>query len=188
MSASTPPLIARHRVACAAFSRVVELVQPQQWAAPTPCSGWDGAAIVEHLIGFHEFLLIRPLGVRAHRPSTGPAARWAATSSALFAALDPPGTLDREVELPGGGRSSPRSMLGALTTDVVVHTWDLARAAGVDPALDRDLCVRACDAVRIHGIGGASDMFAAPVPVAAQADAATKLVAMYGRDPAWVAP
>jgi uncharacterized protein (TIGR03086 family) len=187
MSASTRSCTERHRVACAGFSRVAELLHPDQWALPTPCPEWDASAIVEHVIGFHEYLILRPLGVRAHRPRSGPAARWAATSSVLFAALGAPGALDLTVELPGGGHSSPRSMLAALTTDVLVHTWDLARAAGVDPALNDDLCVRACDAAARDRIGGASDMFAAPVPVAAQADAATKLVAMYGRDPAWVA-
>jgi uncharacterized protein (TIGR03086 family) len=144
--------------------------------------------LVEHVIGFHEFLVLRPLGVRAHRPTSGPAARWAATSKALFTTLDTPGALDLTVELPGGGHSSPRVMLAALTTDVLVHTWDLARAAGVDPALDHELCVRACNTPPPDSTGGgASDMFAARVPVAVHADATTKLVAKYGRDPAWVA-
>ncbi|MGO9876148.1 MAG: TIGR03086 family metal-binding protein [Acidimicrobiia bacterium] len=181
-------LIERHRVACAGFSRVAALVRPDQWDAPTPCTEWDAGAVVEHVIGFHEFLLIRPLGVRAHRPRTGPAARWAATSTALFAALDVPGTVDRVTELPGGGHSSPRTMLDALTVDVLVHTWDLARAADLDPELDHDLCVRAYDTVRVDDVRGTSDMFAVRVQVPSEADAATQLVAAYGRDPGWVSP
>jgi uncharacterized protein (TIGR03086 family) len=188
MSRPAEQLIERHRVACAGFSRVAELVRPDQWDAPTPCPDWDAAAVVEHVIGFHEFLVIRPLGVRAHRPRTGPAARWAATSTALFAALDVPGTVDRVTELPGGGHGSPRAMLAALTVDVLVHTWDLARAADLDPALDRELCVRAGHAGRGDEARGGPDMFAAPVPVPSEADAATKLVAAYGRDPGWVSP
>ncbi len=187
MSRPAEQLIERHRVACGGFSRVAQLVRPDQWEAPTPCPQWDAGAVVEHVIGFHEFLLLRPLGVRAHRPRTGPAARWAATSTALFAALDEPGTLDRVTELPGGGHGSPRTMLDALTVDVLVHTWDLARAADVDPALDHELCVRASDTVRVDDVRG-GDMFAAPVPVPSEADAATKLVAAYGRDPGWVSP
>src|ERR1700674_3821177 len=119
MSPSTRSPTARHRVACAGFSRVAELLRPDQWNWPTPCPKWDASMIVEHVIGFHEFLILRPLGVRAHRPSSGPAARWAATSKALFATLDAPGALDLTVELPGGGHSSPRVMLAALTTDVL---------------------------------------------------------------------
>ena len=78
-------------------------------------------------------------------------------------------------------------MLGALTTDVLVHTWDLARAAGVDPALDQELCGEACEAARAAGVGAASEMFAPSVKVRPDADAATRLIALYGRDPDWVA-
>ena len=118
-------LVERHRRACDGFSRVAALVQPDQWELPTPCTEWDARALVEHVIGFHDFLLLRPLGVRANRPRTDPAARWKATRVALFRALDTEGVVDQATELPGGGRSTPRMMLAALTTDVLVHTWDL---------------------------------------------------------------
>ena len=117
-------LIEQHRRACDDFGRVAERVV--DWDSPTPCDEWDARALVEHVIGFHDFLLLRPLGVRANRPRGDPAARWRATSDALFTALAAPDVLDRETELPGGGTSTPRTMLAALTTDVLVHTWDLA--------------------------------------------------------------
>jgi uncharacterized protein (TIGR03086 family) len=178
-------LVERHRRACRGFSRVAHSVEEEHWVLPTPCTEWDARALVEHVIGFHEFLLLRPLGVHANRPKTDPAARWLATSAALFAALDQPGALDRETELPGGGRSTPRTMLGALTTDVLVHTWDLARAADVDPALDPELCDEAYAAARAAGVGAATELVAAAVEVPLDADAATRLIALYGRDPAW---
>jgi uncharacterized protein (TIGR03086 family) len=178
-------LVEHHRRACAGFSRVAAQIPDAEWDLPTPCDQWNARMVVEHVIGFHEFLLLRPLGVRASRPKTGAAARWNATSVALFGVLDIPGTLDRETELPGGGTSSPRTMLGALTTDVLVHTWDLARAASVDPQLDAELCTLAYDAARAAGVGGATEMVHAEVPVAANADAPTRLIALYGRDPAW---
>ena len=178
-------LVEHHRRACDAFSRVTVQVTDAQWELPTPCPQWGARTLVEHVIGFHDFLLLRPLGVRANRPKTGPAARWAATSVALFGALDTPGTLDRETELPGGGTSSPRTMIGALTTDVLVHTWDLARAASVDPALDDELCALAYDNARAAGFGAATEMFHAEVPVPDGADAATRLIALCGRNPAW---
>jgi uncharacterized protein (TIGR03086 family) len=127
-------LVDQHRRACDGFARVAASVQPDQWERPTPCSEWDARALVEHVIGFHDFLLLRPMGVRANRPRTDPAARWDATRTAVFSALDPPGALDQSTELPGGGQSTPRTMLAALTTDVLVHTWDLARATDQSPA------------------------------------------------------
>jgi uncharacterized protein (TIGR03086 family) len=181
-------LVDCHRRACAGFSNIAAQLRADQWDLPTPCTEWDARAVVEHVIGFHEFLLLRPLGVRSNRPKTDPAARWSATSEAMFAALDTPGTLDRETALPGGGTSSPSRMLTALTTDVLVHTWDLARAAGLDPELDDDLCALAHEQGRAFGMGVANDMHAAEIPVSADADAPTRLIALSGRDPGWQPP
>jgi uncharacterized protein (TIGR03086 family) len=126
-------LIEQHRRACAEFSRTAALVQPAQWDRPTPCREWDARELVEHVIGFHDFLLLRPIGVRANRPRTDPVARWEATHTAIFAALEAPGALDQATDLPGGGQSTPRTMLVALTTEMLVHTWDLAEATDQHP-------------------------------------------------------
>ncbi|MDQ1466873.1 MAG: hypothetical protein QOH10_1288, partial [Actinomycetota bacterium] len=57
-------LVVRHRRACDGFAGVADRVPAERWTAATPCSEWDARALVEHVIGFHEFLLLRPLGVR----------------------------------------------------------------------------------------------------------------------------
>ena len=160
--------VERHRRACDGFARVADAVRPDQWEQPTPCAEWDARALVEHVIGFHEVLLLQPMGVRAHRPRTGPAARWAATQRALFDAL-----------------TEPVDVFPALTTDVLVHTWDLARAVDIPPDLDPDLCASAVEALRARDLPRDSGMFEPAVPVAGDADPATRLVAFYGRDPAW---
>ena len=181
-------LVERHRRACAGFARVAHAVPAARWSAPSPCSEWTARDVVEHVIGFHDFLLLRPLGVRAHRPRDDAAARWDATASALFAALEPDGALDRVTELPGGGESTPRTMIAALTTDVLVHTWDLARAAGLPADLDEDLAADAYTAARAAGVGRDSGMVGPEVEVDEHASAPDKLVAFYGRDPSWSRP
>ena len=89
----------------------------------------------------------------------------------LFAALD-----------------EPDPMLASLTTDVLVHTWDLARSAGLDPALDTELCATCYETNRAANLARLPDMFAPEVPVVDGADAATKLIALCGRDPGWAPP
>jgi uncharacterized protein (TIGR03086 family) len=180
-------LVGRHRGACAGFARVADAVAADDWSNPTPCTEWDARGVVEHVIGFHEFLLLRPFGVRADRPREGPAARWRATADAFFGLLDADGALDRASDLPGGGESTPRTMLAALT-DVLVHTWDLAVATGLDPALNADLCERALTALGSHDPGGPDQLVKAAITVAADASPADRLVARYGRSPAWSAP
>jgi uncharacterized protein (TIGR03086 family) len=182
---SVDDIVERHRRACAGFTRVAHAVPPDAWTAPTPCTEWTARDVVEHIIGFHDFLLLRPLGVRAQRPRDDPAARWDATSAALFTALDTDGVVDRTTELPGGGTSTPRTMLAALTTDVLVHTWDLSVSAGISPTLDDDLCERAYAAAVASNFTRAKGMIGPEVVIAPDASVADKLVAFYGRDPAW---
>ena len=85
-------LVERHRRACRLLSSIAARLTDEQWVAADAVHRVGRGALVEHVIGFHEFLLLRPLGVRAHRPKTGPAARWKATErSTMFDALTEPG-------------------------------------------------------------------------------------------------
>jgi uncharacterized protein (TIGR03086 family) len=177
-------MVERHLQACEDFSAVAHEVAQESWAAATPCSKWTARDVVEHVIGFHDFLLLRPLGVRALRPRDDPASRWDATAETLFAALATNGVLDESTELPGGGSSTPRAMIDALTTDVLVHTWDLARATGSATAPDEELCARALAAARANGIGRGA-LIGPEVSVDDDAAVVDQLVGFYGRDPDW---
>ena len=53
-------------------------------------------------------------------------------------AFGEPGVLDRDADYPMGPVPG-RRLLAIRLTDTVVHTWDLARAAGLDERLDPDL-------------------------------------------------
>ena len=177
-----------HSRAVAGFTAVVEQVPDDGWGRETPCRAWDARALVEHVIGFHEFLLLRPLGIRAHRPRAGAAARWHATESAVRRAHADP-ALDEAAPFFDDASRRPAELLDALTADTLVHTWDLARAVGASDRLDRALCERAyADAHGSTAARVASGLFAAPVPVAADADVQDRLVGLLGRDPAWRPP
>jgi len=178
--------VERHRRACAGWATVVGGVEPGRWEVPTPCSEWDAGALVEHVIGFHEFLLLRPVGRRADRPRRGPAPRWRATDVAIQQVLADPALLDAPIDYFDGGTRRPRELLGALTTDVLVHTWDLARATGTPDRLDPELCDWAWhDARRTDPVRQASALYAAPVPVPGGSDPQTHLLGLLGRDPSW---
>jgi uncharacterized protein (TIGR03086 family) len=73
-----------------------------------------------------------------------------------------------------------------LTTDVLVHTWDLARAVGVAVALDPELCESALSSAQKNEAGlRSSGMFGPPVDVSVDADIQSRLLAFLGRDPQW---
>ena len=181
-------LVNRHHRACDRFGAVAKAFPSEQWAAPTPCTEWTAHALVEHVIGFHEFLLLRPLNVRVHRPRKGRYERWNTTAAALFDCLDAEGVLDCATDLPGGGQSSARLMLAALTTDVLVHTWDLARAGGIEPDLDSELTAAAYDSAMSTGLRRDDGMIGPEIIGDFASDIESRMVAFYSRDPAWQPP
>ena len=158
----------RHRRALAGFGRAVAAAAAaERWNAPTPCPDWDARALVEHVIGFHEVLLLRPLEIRANRPRDDVPGRWAATVDAIDRAL-PQLTPEMHATLP------------ALTNDVLVHTWDLARAARADETHDPELVECALRSIDPPAMAK-SGMFAPPVPVSSDAAPWVLLLGAYGR-------
>ena len=177
-------LIEDHATARHGFTKVVESVDASRWGAPSPCPDWDARGVVEHVIGFHEALFLKPLGVKADRPREDPVARWKATDAALTEALTD-GSLDQEVKGPMGD-TTPRSLLPALTGDVLMHSWDLARAADMDVELDPDLSASALKMGQKNAeMLEKSGMFGPPVDVPQHAPIQDRMLGQFGRDPAW---
>lgn len=183
----------RHLRACRRFGRAVA-VAPGHWDSPSPCTDWDARAVVEHVIGFHDVLLLRPMGAKPDRPKGDPAERWDLTYRALATLFERPGLFDGPVEVPAIGANPPTRieavpLVALLSQDVVVHTWDLARAVGGDDRLDRDLCELLVSRLPDDQTAQArSGMFASPLPVAPGADPQSVLLARMGRDAGWPSP
>ena len=98
--------------------------------------------------------MLRPMGVRAHRPRTGPAARWRATSDALFTALTEPA--DVLGALTGAGllrRIQPRGSVARYEARVGDnHHHVVCRSCGTIADVDCAVGVAPClDAVEDHG-------------------------------------
>ena len=70
------------------------------------------------------------------------------------------------------------------TTDVFLHTWDLARATGQDEQLDAKACAELLEGMGpIEEVLRSSGQYGPAVPVSADADVQTKLIGFIGRDP-----
>jgi hypothetical protein len=94
-----------------------------------------------------------------------------------------------EVDLPHVGTHTIAAAIEQfVTADVVVHTWDLARAVGVDATIDPEMANRL-----LAGFAGMEDVLVASghykpaVMVDDDASVETKLIAATGRNPAWSA-
>lgn len=182
-----------HLAVCRRFSDAVA-AGDGKWDRPSPCDSWNAAGVVEHVIGFHDVLLLRPLGLKPDRPRDDPRQRWELTVQALCAAFGREGLFQRVIEVPPVGTNpatqlDARALVPRLTQDVLVHTWDLARAVGADDRLDPGWCAVFFDRLPADPDAlSSSGMFAAPIAVDEDADVQSKLLARLGRDPSWRPP
>lgn len=182
-----------HLAVCRRFGDAVRAADGK-WESSSPCDGWDATAVLEHVIGFHDMLLLRPLGLKPERPRNNPQRRWELTFHRIREALGREALFDRQIEVPPVGtnpaaKMDARKLVPRLTQDVLVHTWDLARAVGADDRLDPGWCAVFFDRLPADPSAlSTSGMFAAPVAVDDQADTQSKLLAGLGRDPSWRPP
>jgi len=177
-----------HRQAVERFSAAVAGTAADAWSQPTPCAAWDVRTLVNHVVGENRWLApllggatIADVGDALDGDLLGddPTAAW---NASVTEALDAVATVDleRTVHL-SFGDTPAEEYLWQVTTDVLVHAWDLARATGQDETLPGDL-VNACaswfdsaeDAYRSAGVIG-------PPVATDSADSSHALLGRFGR-------
>ena len=184
----------RHLAVCRRFGESVRAANGK-WDRRSPCDAWDARGVLEHVIGFHDVLLLRPLGLKPDRPRDDPQIRWELTYAALQQAFEPGRRVfERVVDVPQlhdnpATRLDARAIVPNLSRDVLIHTWDLARAVGADDRLDARWCGHFYAALPSDPQAlSAAGMFDAPVAVGAHTDVQSKLLARLGRNPGWQPP
>ncbi|MGO9930025.1 MAG: maleylpyruvate isomerase N-terminal domain-containing protein [Mycobacterium sp.] len=63
-----------HLAVCRRFGEAVQSAAGK-WDRRSPCAAWDARGVLEHVIGFHDVLLLRPLGLKPDRPRDDPQLR-----------------------------------------------------------------------------------------------------------------
>jgi uncharacterized protein (TIGR03086 family) len=167
-----------HLAVCRRFGEAVRSANGK-WDRRSPCDAWDARGVLEHVIGFHDVLLLRPLGLKPNRPREDPQVRWQLTYDSLTEAFESGRTTQLDAQ----------KLVPNLTRDVLVHTWDLARAVGADDRLDPRWCEHCYAGLPEDPQAlSASGMFNAPVAVGSETsetDVQARLLARLGRDPSW---
>lgn len=189
MEESTPQSAAtRFRTVAERFTEVVAGVSSDQWDNSTPCTGWVARDVVSHLVEWVPAFLAEGAGLKfAEMPSVAddPVAAWVALNSELQTVLDDPSTADREFShTQAGTHPLDRAIIGFILGDVLVHTWDLARATGQDETLDVDEVHKMREGLEPLGdVLSQSGHYNVPVAVPADADEQTRMLALTGRQP-----
>jgi uncharacterized protein (TIGR03086 family) len=180
----------RHRRIAGDFTDRVHGVK--QWDAPAPVAGWTARDVVRHLVEWLPPFLAG--GAAVELPSgppvdDDPAGAWEKHRAGVQALLDDPESARREFANPHTGRLPLDQAIDRFyTSDVFMHTWDLARATGQDDRLDPDFCAALLAGMEpLDDLLRASGQYGPRVPTPGDADARTRLVAFIGRDPLWQA-
>lgn len=136
--------VATLRRAGAEFDRRLRRVTRTDWRKPTPCAEWDVYALVNHVVvGGWRYGRVLQGGSLAQFVSTRNAdvlgmdalGEWDRARQFSESAFAEPGALDRRATIVVG-EVSGADLLCVRLFELTVHTWDLARALGLDENLD----------------------------------------------------
>ncbi|MGF7122941.1 TIGR03086 family metal-binding protein [Rhodococcus sp. BE178] len=178
---TTPDL---YRRLAAALTERVDAVPTNRWDSPSPCDGWTARDVVDHVVGTQAKMmgvvgLSIPPGPFA---TTDPAGAWRHTRDAVQAILDDPAKAALEYDGHFGRTDLASTIRTFYCFDLVVHGWDIARAADLDTTIpERDLdmvdaiIAQLGDSLHMDGVCGPA------VEVPADADRQTRSLAALGR-------
>jgi uncharacterized protein (TIGR03086 family) len=172
------------------FDRVVRSLPSAAWSNPSPCEGWTARDVLGHVIavqGYVESLArgvaptLNPYGMPGDLAGNDPLRAWSVARESVLEAVDAPGVLDSTVQT-FRAEETIDNFLAWNVVDTLAHTWDLARAGGVDDHLDDDLVAHAIAQARpVIEAMRQPPFFGAGVTVADDPSPTVQFLALLGR-------
>src|SRR5436190_14253956 len=183
---TTSEIADRYRRVADRFTDRVKEVPPGAWDNPAPCEGWVARDVVRHLVEWIPAFLASAGGPRLPvGPSVDddPVAAWTTLDAGIQNLLDDPAALATQISHPHAGTHRLDDAIATFFLgDVLVHTWDLARATGLDETLDarvvHDMLV---GMEPLDDMLRASGQYGPRIDVPADADEQTRLIAFTRR-------
>ena len=174
------------RVAGRFTDRVAE-VPADAWDRPAPCEGWVARDVVRHMVEWMPAFMASGGVDLPTGPSVDedPVSAWTTLADGVQAVLDDPSASAAEFDVPPVGKQTVEQAIDSfLMGDVLVHTWDLARATGLDESLDQGIVSEMlAGMLPLDDVLRTSGHYGPRVDVADDADEQTKLIAFTGRTP-----
>lgn len=161
------------------FEATMAQVSDEQWDSASGCGEWTVRELVDHAV-FWQANLGQFVGA-----GTSPEDGWASITSSIAGALADPSVLEGVIE--GGPMNGmpKHAGMGLATADVLLHSWDLGQAIGIDVELPAE----AVEAVQMgvsqvpEGMLRSPGMFGPAISVPDDASPQDKLLAFTGRRP-----
>jgi uncharacterized protein (TIGR03086 family) len=163
---------------------VASRIRADQLDDGTPCDAWTVQDVLDHLLGGTRYLGAAISGTEPTEPPTGgTAAELRRGTTACLEGLADPAALGRTCSSPLGTEWSVAEAVAGTSMDLVVHTWDLARATGQLVELD-PLVLEASIAMflpHMPELGRAAGIVGPPVDVPPDASPQQVLLGAMGR-------
>jgi uncharacterized protein (TIGR03086 family) len=178
----------KYRRAIDGLNAVVDAMPADKWSAPSPCPDWTAAHVIGHVIGGTQMISTVKTGEAPNydpmaNAGDDPAASYAAARDVALSTLTDE-HLSKTVQGPLGEMPLDQLVGMILTNDVLIHTWDLAKTAGIDVKLDPQLVEDAYNGLQpIDAMVRSDQVFGPKVDPPADADMQTKLICFTGRTP-----
>ena len=166
-----------------AFDSRVQAAPADSWGNAAPCEGWTARDVVVH-VGNNLSRIGNGLqGTEATEigPDDDIVAAWNTSRDTFLSGI---ATGDLTTPLPGPfGPMPAEQMIGRLiSSDVLVHTWDLARAVGGDEHLDQDAVAQAYSGLKpMDAMIRMPGVFGAKIEAAEGDDTQTEFLKFLGR-------
>jgi uncharacterized protein (TIGR03086 family) len=165
------------------FDARVRATDAAKWSNPSPCGEWTARDVVVH-VSNNLSRLGGSLGgtevveVAADADITS---AWDAARTQFLAGITT-GDLSQNVPGPFGPMPAEQLIGRLICNDVLIHTWDLARATGGDEQLDADAVAGAYSGLLpLDAMIRQPGVFGAKVEAPEGADAQTQLLCFLGR-------
>jgi uncharacterized protein (TIGR03086 family) len=160
---------------------------------PTPCTEYTVRQLVNHLLVWGPTLAgaggkqdVRPPAEGTDLTAGDWTAALAESVDAIVKAWDDPAAWEGSTRM-GSEMEMPADLVGGMIAgELVVHGWDLARAAGRDLDVDVDIAeYLEVELAKTAELGRQMGFFGPEVAVPADAPALHRVLALTGRDPQW---
>ncbi len=174
----------QYRQTAEAFDTRVLAAPADKWDAQSPCAEWTARDVVAHIVDNHR-RLIAEVGGAESKPMTAdedPKEAWTSVYTTMRELTSDPEVMARSVEGPIGPMPLEQMIPQFMCMDILVHTWDLARAVGGDERLDEQSVRGSYEALKpVDAMIRQPNVFGPKLDPPAEADLQTEFLYFLGR-------
>ncbi len=164
------------------FDARVQAAPADSWGNAAPCEGWTAADVVCHIAGNMNGVTAGLTGAEpVATDAAQPVATWNAARTTMLDAINSH-DLATKITGPMGPMPAEQIIGRFVATDILVHTWDLARSVGGDEQINAAAIEGAYSGLKpMDAMLRSAGMFGPKIEAAEGDDLQTEFLKFLGR-------